>query len=189
MGPKSPDRPSGGSDTPLSSDHSRLQSSSKSSVESEVRLAPGSKPIADAAQPRYNVASPAGSRRATVSYVGSPDPAGGPVAPSLAAENTKLKTHSKSTASQDKQKSAGSDPSKRRSTGNNALPSTIAEEAHLITKNEVVEVLRNRSMTMKELLAHFDSSLRDQKNQARFFAILQKSTIVKDGRLFLSEKV
>jgi hypothetical protein len=101
--------------------------------------------------------------------------------------NGKRKQHPNGAiASKEKKLNSGPTPPGRISSTISAAPD---QESGVITKEQVVTLLRIRPLTTKELLAHFKQRLKEASNKAIIFAIIREVANINEGLLILKDSV
>lgn len=185
-------RPPSRSSTPaISGGHSRTTSSH---AVLGSGLNQGSINSSRAASPQL-LSSQLGSTKVTHSRAGSPMiPSSKPTSPTSTANHTTSNGKRKQPPTgpimtKDKRMNSGPGPLHRASssTSGNTPSASPSQSSMMITKEQVIEILRNRTLTTKELLSHFKLALKEEQNRSIVMAIMQEVATITDGRLILKE--
>ncbi|WAR54408.1 hypothetical protein PtB15_4B25 [Puccinia triticina] len=186
-GDKPQSRPTSRSGTPALPNHSRTNSASH-----PVHGHAGPVNRSRATSPQLPSSQFASSSTASRSRAVSPVLSSlKPSSPDLANTTTttfngKRKQHPNGAiASKEKKLNSGPTPPTR--TSSLAGSPNPAQEIAVITKEQVVNILRIRPLTIKELLAHFKQSLKEGVNRTVIFAIIREVGTINEGRLVLKD--
>ncbi|KAA1081432.1 hypothetical protein PGT21_035555 [Puccinia graminis f. sp. tritici] len=191
-GDKPQSRPPSRSGTPSLPNHSRTNSASHPVHGHGFNAGPANRSRATSPQLPSSqlVSSSTGPRSRAVSPVLSSSlKPSSPISANASTTNSngKRKQHPNGAiASKEKKLNSGPTPPGRISSTISAAPD---QESGVITKEQVVTLLKIRPLTTKELLAHFKQRLKEESNKVIIFAIIREIANIHEGLLVLKDGI